>query len=101
MVLMWPLAIFCKIDFWASDFQSREERKEARKQKGVVLPFLKLGRPLAESFTMGAAGGRELLEAKKAAGIGIYALSDNRTAPVVGASAFGLGGHECNPYYYP
>ena len=81
-----------KIVFWASDFQSREERKEARKQKGVVLPFLKLGRPLAASFTIGAAGGRELSAAKKAAEIGIYALSDNSNAPVVGASAFGLGG---------
>ena len=81
-----------KIVFWASDFQSREERKEARKQKGVVLPFLKLGRPLAASFTMGAAGGRELSAAKKAAEIGTYAPYNNRIAPVVGASAFGLGG---------
>ena len=66
-----------RVDFWGSDDQSEPLREASRKQKGVVLPFHKLGRPLAASFKMGASSGEKYSEIKKAVGLGTYVLDSN------------------------
>ncbi len=66
-----------KIDFWGSDEQSEPLREASRRQKGVVLPFRKLGRPLEASFSMGSSNGEKYSEIKKAVGMGTYVLDSN------------------------
>ena len=63
-----------KVDIWANRFQAEDERKKARQEKGVVLPFRELGRPLVASYIMGAAKGGKYSEIREKAGMGLSVL---------------------------
>jgi hypothetical protein len=66
-----------KIDFWGTDNQSDSLRKSSRKEKGVVLPFLKLGRPIETSFTKSVTNGEKYVKIKKATRTGTYVLNSS------------------------
>ena len=71
-----------KIDFWPTEFKSEHERKKARGQKGVVLPFRKHGRSLAASLKMGVASAKEYQEVKKAMGMEMAFVYSKQHSPV-------------------
>ena len=64
-----------RVDFWGSKFQDDLEREKSLQELGVVLPFHKLGKPLAASFRRYASKGDGYETARRNAGLGIVVLA--------------------------
>ena len=64
-----------KIDFWTNRFHAEDERQKARQEKGVILPFRKLGKPLVASYKMGEAKGGRFPQVRERAEMGLFVLS--------------------------
>ena len=64
-----------RIDLWSSsEFAAKEVSRKDFKEKGVVLPFRKLGRPLAASFRKYASKGDGMEAIRQKVGMGVFVL---------------------------